>query len=193
MTAQLTCNYPYLSMKDHVKKILNFKEGESLTYNYPSYFSEEFRLRLFYTGRSILLSYTLKEKWAYHIKYFEQKTSFEGRRYWFICPIKGCGHKVDKLYLKEELFACRKCHKLLYPSQNRSKYTLPMYKLERLEDKFKGKGRWGNPPPRPKGMHQKKYEQLSREYSDIYSEIMAKGEFNISTYNKLKSKVKTYS
>lgn len=173
-------------MMKHVKPILSLNEGQGLTFKFPSHYGEDFHVQVFFTGTTILVGYQLTEKWAYHIRYQEQKTQFEGKRVWFICPIKGCKKRVDKLYLKEELFACRKCHKLLYPSQNRSKYFLPMYKLERLEKKLKGKGRWGSPPPRPIGMHWETYERLAKEYADVYCEIMEKGEANIAAYGQSK-------
>lgn len=184
MTAKLTSNYPHLSMMNHVKEILSSKEGNGLTIKYPTYFGGHFKLDLFFTGSTILVSYQVKENWAYHIKYAEKNTQFNGKRYWFICPIHGCKKRVDKLYLKDEIFGCRTCHKLLYPSQNCSKFNLPLYKLRRIEKKLKGEGVWGYPPPRPKGMHRNTYEQLSKEYSDIYWEIMRKGESNITSYRR---------
>lgn len=187
MAANTTNHYPHISMMQHVKQLFTLPVGTRLKFPFPSYYGDEFRLNVFFTGKTILVGYKLQESWAYHIKYAEQKTQFEGKKYWFICPIKGCRKRVDKLYLKDELLGCRKCHKLLYPSQNRSKYTLPIYKLERLEKKLKGKGRWGSPPPRPQGMHHQTYEKLAREYADTFNEIMRQGEYNIANYKKPKS------
>ncbi|EEY90283.1 hypothetical protein [Acinetobacter lwoffii] len=184
MSANITSNFPHLSMMNHVKELLNSIEGSGITLKYPTYFGEHFKLNVYFTGSTILVGYQIKNNWAYHIKYAVKKTQFNGSRYWFICPIKGCKKRVDKLYLKDEIFGCRNCHKLLYPSQNCSKYKLALYKLERIEKKLKGKGVWGCPPPRPKGMHMNTYEQLSKEYSDIYWNITRQGDSNINSYKQ---------
>ena len=38
-----------------------------------------------------------------------------GKRPWFTCP--GCQRRCAKLYLVGEVFRCRGCHGLVYPSQ----------------------------------------------------------------------------
>ncbi len=46
-----------------------------------------------------------------------------GLRYWFICPLKGCGgRRSAKLYLPSgaRYFGCRKCYNLTYESSNES-------------------------------------------------------------------------
>lgn len=42
-----------------------------------------------------------------------------GSRYWFICPIVGCGRRVSVLYLAPggKYFACRHCNRLSYKSR----------------------------------------------------------------------------
>jgi len=40
-----------------------------------------------------------------------------GVRPWFRCPASGCDRRCATLYLRGELFACRKCQGLTYPSQ----------------------------------------------------------------------------
>jgi len=41
---------------------------------------------------------------------------FGGERYWFECP--KCSKRVAVLYLRDELFLCRHCHKISYRSQS---------------------------------------------------------------------------
>lgn len=42
-----------------------------------------------------------------------------GLRYWFVCPVVGCGRRVNVLYLAPggEIFACRHCYRLSYRSR----------------------------------------------------------------------------
>jgi hypothetical protein len=45
-----------------------------------------------------------------------------GLRYWFKCPLQGCGRMTAKLYLPNGAlyFGCRKCYNLTYKSSNES-------------------------------------------------------------------------
>ncbi len=45
-----------------------------------------------------------------------------GRRYWFQCPLQGCGRLSGKLYLPNGAlyFGCRRCYNLTYESSNES-------------------------------------------------------------------------
>ena len=54
-----------------------------------------------------------------------------GRRYWFKCPLRGCGRMVEKLYLPNGAlyFGCRKCYNLTYESCNESHKFDGLYRL----------------------------------------------------------------
>ncbi|MEI6127263.1 MAG: hypothetical protein WCQ99_12005 [Pseudomonadota bacterium] len=41
---------------------------------------------------------------------------FGGSRYWFLCPGRGCGRRVGKLYGAGKYFLCRHCYNLTYDS-----------------------------------------------------------------------------
>ncbi len=54
-----------------------------------------------------------------------------GLRYWFICPLQGCGgRRTAKLYLPNgaKYFGCRKCYNLTYKSSNESHKNDGMYR-----------------------------------------------------------------
>ena len=74
---------------------------------------------------SILLNYTItkadKEKidYKYPVNLTTTPLPWGGSRYWFICPIVGCGRRVSVLYLAPggKYFACRHCNRLSYRSR----------------------------------------------------------------------------
>jgi hypothetical protein len=84
---------------------------------------------------------------------------YGGIRWWFICPAKGCGKRVGKLY-GGSIFACRTCHNLSYPSQNQSP---PFRLLDQAQNIHRSLEKdmdwWGCIPPKPKGMHQKTFQR----------------------------------
>lgn len=73
-------------------------------------------VRLYYTstshgtGETTNLDYrvSLNTTWCNYGKY----------RWWFECPLYGCGKRVGKLYLPPgaKYFGCRNCHRLTYES-----------------------------------------------------------------------------
>jgi hypothetical protein len=57
-----------------------------------------------------------------HIELEKTFPYFGGSRYWMRCP--GCGKRVRKIYspLHKTHFRCRKCHDLMYQSQESNVY-----------------------------------------------------------------------
>ena len=105
---------------------------------------------------------------------------FGGVRWWLMCP--ACERKVARLYLAppRSIWRCRSCCRLTYASQRRSR----MYRVaDRLTDRAVTIARqldwdwvpYGEPPPRPKGMHQSRYRRLRAELARI--EAMRDNEF----------------
>lgn len=45
---------------------------------------------------------------------------YGGGRYWFLCPLRGCGRRSGMLYLAGEYAGCRTCYNLRYGSQQRN-------------------------------------------------------------------------
>ena len=75
-------------------------------------------------GLTLTLNYTVnKEKELnYPVTLITTTQPNGGRRYWFKCPLRGCGRMTEKLYLPNGAlyFGCRKCYNLTYESCNES-------------------------------------------------------------------------
>jgi len=90
---------------------------------------------------------------------------YGGRRPWFECSVysngRYCGRRVAKLYLGDELFACRRCFQLVYASQQERPHYRALSQAQNLRVRLGGSGSLDEPfPPKPKGMHWKTYERL---------------------------------
>ncbi len=162
-----------------IKRLLPFIEGKGIIYK-ANQLQLNSDIEVFYTGKSLLLHYQLSQEYIYHISLTQSDCHLGGQRIRLKCPISTCKRPVAALFLKDEIFACRTCHQLIYPSQLRDKFSLLMFKLEKLEKTLKGKGSKGVPPLRPKGMHQKTYQRLCAKYIQTYYEILKQGEKNIT-------------
>ncbi|MCH8550137.1 MAG: hypothetical protein LAT80_14795, partial [Balneolaceae bacterium] len=91
-----------------------------------------------------------------------------GQRSWFLCPSTGCQRRVAKLYLSHGRFACRHCLGLAYQSQRESDND----RLLRRADCLRSKMGWttgvlNSPGMKPKGMHQRTYDQFFLKYADV--------------------------
>ncbi len=90
--------------------------------------------------------------------------NFGGERPWFICPGKGCGRRIAKLYLVGKYFLCRHCHDLVYSSQRQAKAFRLLDKSLKLCRRLGAKN--CNDlftTAKPKGMHWRTYEKLVDE------------------------------
>jgi len=96
-----------------------------------------------------------------------------GERHWFLCPARGCGQRVAVLY-GGGIFACRKCHQLVYPSQREDVGD----RIARRTNRIREKMGWqagifnGSDLGKPKGMHWRTYERLCQEHNVLESQIM---------------------
>ncbi|MCZ8133537.1 MAG: hypothetical protein O9248_00690 [Rhodobacteraceae bacterium] len=94
-----------------------------------------------------------------------------GARQWFECPAKDCRRRVAILY-GGDIFVCRTCRQLQYPSQSVSSWERALLKAEKVRDQLK----WrpgvfnGMDLTKPKGMHWATYSQLLRRYRDLTDE-----------------------
>ena len=98
-----------------------------------------------YSVQVIWLFYNPKDWWGENenvtmpVFFTSTHPNYGGVRFWFICPVRGCGRRVAKIYLppKGRYFACRECYGLTYRScQVASKVGLveqAMARLERLQ------------------------------------------------------------
>lgn len=80
---------------------------------------------------------------------------FGGRRPFFFCP--DCGRRVLQLYRLGH-FACRTCHDLTYQSQRERESDRAQRRANRIRVSLGGEPGWRNLPPRPKGMHLRRYQ-----------------------------------
>ena len=49
--------------------------------------------------------------------------NYGGKRWWWLCPMQGCGRRVGKLYFSSKYHACRHCLNLVYESQQACVWT----------------------------------------------------------------------
>ena len=60
------------------------------------------------------------------------------------------------------IFACRRCYRLVYPSQRQSFSDRAAARADAIKDRLGGIGCFFDPvPPRPKGMHRQTYHRLA--------------------------------
>ena len=88
-----------------------------------------------------------------------------GRRAWFICAVyadgRYCGRRVAKLYSAGELFACRKCYRLAYASQQESPHNRGIGQAQKMRERLGGSANLLEPfPEKPRGMHWRTYRRL---------------------------------
>jgi hypothetical protein len=97
---------------------------------------------------------------------------FGGQRFYFVCE---CGRRVEKLHaFRDRPWRCRDCHNLTYAARQavpRDRHLLMAQKIREqlggslsLLDAF---------PPRPKGMHRRRYERLRRRHDAATQQMMA--------------------
>jgi hypothetical protein len=91
--------------------------------------------------------------------------NYGGLRPWFICPTEDCGRRVAILY-RGEVFACRKCHQLVYGSQRQADWERAITKAQKIRMRLGGSPNLTDVfPYRPKGMHESTYERLRQKES----------------------------
>ena len=86
---------------------------------------------------SLRLIYTItkhdpeeKKDFDYPVRLTTTPLPWGGQRYWFICPLVGCGRRVSVLYLapRREYFACRHCYRLSYRSRQEGNQGRAFYR-----------------------------------------------------------------
>jgi len=96
-----------------------------------------------------------------------------GSRPWFICPARGCGRRVALLY-GGAIFACRKCYRLSYGSQREAPHDRAARRADRIRERLKWEpGILNGEGGKPKGMHWRTFERLSREHQALVESSFA--------------------
>jgi hypothetical protein len=90
-----------------------------------------------------------------------------GERPWFQCSVTAngvyCGRRVSKLYGAGRLFACRRCYRLAYASQQESAHQRGLGKSQKIRRRLGGDANMLEDfPDKPKGMHWRTYERWRR-------------------------------
>ncbi len=138
---------------------------------------------------SVHLAYRLNEEgespesFNYGVALHWTNCHYGGRRPWFLCPAKGCGNRVAKLYLGRRYFFCRRCRNLTYPSQQENREGRLRYKAQKIRLKLGGSVDLFEPfPQKPKGMHWRTYwvlyekgESADYESLDLIVKLFSKG------------------
>lgn len=88
-----------------------------------------------------------------------------GDRHWFLCPARGCNQRVAVLY-GGNIFACRTCHDLAYPSQRETHGDRAARRALRIRSRLGWPGGilQGSGLGKPKGMHWRTYDRLCGEH-----------------------------
>jgi hypothetical protein len=98
------------------------------------------------------------------------KCHYGGQRVWFRCPREGCGRRVAILY-GDVTFACRRCHRLTYRSQQASVSDRSLARAQAIRQQLGGTANMYDPfPEKPKGMHWQTYQTLRRTHDDANAE-----------------------
>lgn len=129
--------------------------------------SEHGQVRLNYRTRSYGGDW---EPMSYPVRLIYTPCNYGGERVWFSCPAQGCGRRVAKLY-GGSVFACRHCHQLAYPSQREKRHDRTLRRAEKIRARLGWEPGIDNiPGGKPKGMHWRTYNHLTREL-EYYSEL----------------------
>lgn len=76
------------------------------------------------------------KKFDYKVRFSTTKCTYGGKRFWFICPLRGCGKRIGTLYLGSKYFGCRHCYNIPYSrNENRRNKFQGIFIQEILEEK----------------------------------------------------------
>jgi hypothetical protein len=99
--------------------------------------------------------------------------NYGGMRPWFICPGRGCGRRIAKLYFNSKYFLCRHCHNLAYYSQSQAEESRLLDKAQKIYKRL-GVDNCNDlySTPKPKGMHKITYRRLIRKAQKLEHESL---------------------
>jgi hypothetical protein len=130
-------------------------------------------------SEQVILSFrnSVSDEWNRKTQTVELQTTpcyFGGSRQWFLCPSKGCGKRVAKLYFSGSHFACRHCLDIHHQSQHEARHDRLARKAHKLRERLGWpRGFIYGIGERPKGMHRKTFERLSMEAEAVTEQCMA--------------------
>ena len=107
---------------------------------------------------------TNDRKYSYSALVETTECNYGGVRHWFLCPNPKCKRRSKKLYMGlHGYFLCRKCLKLGYFTQTRSKLDRIIDKKWALVHQLGAKSDWVLDSERPKGMHWNTFNLIREE------------------------------
>lgn len=121
-------------------------------------------------GQGVQLAYQHKgiEIDPYLLPVVWTQPHYGGRRPWWLCP--SCRRRCRVVY-GDRYFACRRCQKLAYPSQNATDldalYSAANKRIRAIRRRLgapTGAFYEATKPGKPKGMHAETFRRLHREY-----------------------------
>ena len=116
----------------------------------------------------------------YSIQLTRTPCRFGGERTWFLCPGRGCGRRVAKLYCAGRYYVCRHCGDLAYSSQRENTGDRALRRAQAIRNQLGGSSNMCEPfPQKPKGMHWRTYERLCAQA------VHHGYQYNIHTMEKL--------
>ncbi len=149
------------SGKLYDNRIRPFEEGEDN-------FSYGCRITLFNTKAYFSLPNAKKGDYPYATLVEETKCNYGGTRHWFLCPNQECKRRCKKLYIDlQGYFLCRKCLKLAYLTQNRSKLDRIIDKKWQLIHKLGSESCFILDSQKPKGMHWKTFDGIKEQIVEL--------------------------
>jgi len=88
---------------------------------------------------------------------------FGGQRFYFVCE---CGRRVEKLHaFAERPWRCRECHNLTYAARQAVPRDRHLLMAQKIREQLGGSLSMLDAfPPKPKGMHLRRYEKLRRRH-----------------------------
>ena len=117
---------------------------------------------------SVLLSYEYRradgsyKPMKYYVQLDRTPCYFGGERPWFRCP--GCGRRTAQLYGADQLFSCRRCQALAYPSQGHSPDERARLRAQIIRTRLGGTANmFAAFPDKPKWMRWRTYWRLRDE------------------------------
>nr|VFK11522.1 MAG: hypothetical protein BECKLPF1236A_GA0070988_1005615 [Candidatus Kentron sp. LPFa]VFK27689.1 MAG: hypothetical protein BECKLPF1236C_GA0070990_1005015 [Candidatus Kentron sp. LPFa] len=91
--------------------------------------------------------------------------NFGGKRAWFLCPGQGCGRRAAILYCGD-IFACRHCYRLAYPSQREAGYERAMRRADKIRARLNWQPGILNPNGwKPRRMHWNTFSRLVLQHN----------------------------
>ena len=96
----------------------------------------------------------------YSVYFTSTECHFGGERRWFLCPVADCGRRVAILYAGD-IFACRRCQQLVYMSQQESRSSRTIRKVNQIRERLGWSMGFANGyGEKPPNMHWRTFDSL---------------------------------